>query len=184
MNLSRRVVPINQPSQDVTNATRNSPYPNLSKIQKILTFCLFVFCFYLQEDSRDCGGVSGLSPSLWSMVGIQLILLWLLSGSRHCQLWPYLNQNLHNQSRSCQNLSLLTISCGNGGLSAQSAGEWQCPLIDDLFGEDSEGTHRDCMLVCQICRCVWMLHQLNHWNWILCVLLYWGNVSFLWFWRL
>ncbi|XP_054845021.1 voltage-dependent calcium channel subunit alpha-2/delta-1 isoform X1 [Eublepharis macularius] len=39
-----------------------------------------------EEDSRDCGGVSGLSPSLWSMVGIQLMLLWLLSGSRHCQL--------------------------------------------------------------------------------------------------
>uniref|UniRef100_A0A8D0FGU6 VWFA domain-containing protein n=1 Tax=Strix occidentalis caurina TaxID=311401 RepID=A0A8D0FGU6_STROC len=39
-----------------------------------------------QEDSADCGGVSGLSPSLWSMVGIQLVLLWLLSGSRHCQL--------------------------------------------------------------------------------------------------
>uniref|UniRef100_A0A8C8A5U6 Calcium voltage-gated channel auxiliary subunit alpha2delta 1 n=1 Tax=Otus sunia TaxID=257818 RepID=A0A8C8A5U6_9STRI len=39
-----------------------------------------------QEDSADCGGVSGLSPSLWSVVGIQLVLLWLLSGSRHCQL--------------------------------------------------------------------------------------------------
>uniref|UniRef100_A0A8C8SJH0 VWFA domain-containing protein n=1 Tax=Pelusios castaneus TaxID=367368 RepID=A0A8C8SJH0_9SAUR len=38
------------------------------------------------EDSTDCGGVSGLSPSLWSMVGIQFVLLWLLSGSRHCQL--------------------------------------------------------------------------------------------------
>ncbi|XP_067420658.1 voltage-dependent calcium channel subunit alpha-2/delta-1 isoform X11 [Emydura macquarii macquarii] len=38
------------------------------------------------EDSSDCGGVSGLSPSLWSMVGIQFVLLWLLSGSRHCQL--------------------------------------------------------------------------------------------------
>ncbi|KAF2981354.1 hypothetical protein EK904_002906, partial [Melospiza melodia maxima] len=39
-----------------------------------------------QEDSADCGGASGLSPSLWSMVAIQLVLLWLLSGSRHCQL--------------------------------------------------------------------------------------------------
>ncbi|XP_074873500.1 voltage-dependent calcium channel subunit alpha-2/delta-1 isoform X1 [Carettochelys insculpta] len=39
-----------------------------------------------REDSSDCGGVSGLSPSLWSMVGIQFVLLWLLSGSRHCQL--------------------------------------------------------------------------------------------------
>ncbi|XP_026504448.1 voltage-dependent calcium channel subunit alpha-2/delta-1 isoform X4 [Terrapene carolina triunguis] len=38
------------------------------------------------EDSSDCGGVSGLSPPLWSMIGIQFVLLWLLSGSRHCQL--------------------------------------------------------------------------------------------------
>ncbi|XP_036373510.1 voltage-dependent calcium channel subunit alpha-2/delta-1-like isoform X2 [Megalops cyprinoides] len=35
------------------------------------------------EDSSDCGGASGLSPSLWSMVGIQLVLLWVLAGSRH-----------------------------------------------------------------------------------------------------
>ncbi|XP_009069139.1 PREDICTED: voltage-dependent calcium channel subunit alpha-2/delta-1-like [Acanthisitta chloris] len=39
-----------------------------------------------QEDSADCGGASGLSPSLWSVLGIQLVLLWLLSGSRYCQL--------------------------------------------------------------------------------------------------
>ncbi|XP_012576356.1 PREDICTED: voltage-dependent calcium channel subunit alpha-2/delta-1 isoform X2 [Condylura cristata] len=38
------------------------------------------------EDYTDCGGVSGLNPSLWSIVGIQFVLLWLLSGSRHCQL--------------------------------------------------------------------------------------------------
>ncbi|XP_051817590.1 voltage-dependent calcium channel subunit alpha-2/delta-1 isoform X3 [Antechinus flavipes] len=38
------------------------------------------------EDYSDCGGVSGLNPSLWSMIGIQFALLWLLSGSRHCQL--------------------------------------------------------------------------------------------------
>ncbi|KAM3926281.1 voltage-dependent calcium channel subunit alpha-2/delta-1 isoform 1-T1 [Leptodactylus fuscus] len=38
------------------------------------------------EDDSDCGGVSGLTPSLWSMIGIQFILLWLLSGSNHCQL--------------------------------------------------------------------------------------------------
>ncbi|XP_062990292.1 voltage-dependent calcium channel subunit alpha-2/delta-1 isoform X2 [Elgaria multicarinata webbii] len=40
----------------------------------------------IQEISTDCGGASGLNPSLWSIVGIQLILLWLLSGSRHYQL--------------------------------------------------------------------------------------------------
>uniref|UniRef100_A0A670YCU8 Calcium voltage-gated channel auxiliary subunit alpha2delta 1 n=1 Tax=Pseudonaja textilis TaxID=8673 RepID=A0A670YCU8_PSETE len=39
-----------------------------------------------KDDSTECGGVSGLSPSLWSMVGIQFILLWMLSGSRPCQL--------------------------------------------------------------------------------------------------
>nr|XP_036877344.1 voltage-dependent calcium channel subunit alpha-2/delta-1 [Manis javanica] len=35
------------------------------------------------EDYTDCGGVSGLNPSLWSIIGIQFVLLWLLSGSRH-----------------------------------------------------------------------------------------------------
>ncbi|XP_072615909.1 voltage-dependent calcium channel subunit alpha-2/delta-1 isoform X1 [Vulpes vulpes] len=38
------------------------------------------------EDYTDCGGVSGLNPSLWSIIGVQFVLLWLLSGSRHCQL--------------------------------------------------------------------------------------------------
>ncbi|XP_055974553.1 voltage-dependent calcium channel subunit alpha-2/delta-1 [Sorex fumeus] len=38
------------------------------------------------EDYTDCGGVSGLNPSLWSIIGIQFLLLWLLSGSRHYQL--------------------------------------------------------------------------------------------------
>ncbi|XP_070120568.1 voltage-dependent calcium channel subunit alpha-2/delta-1 isoform X14 [Equus przewalskii] len=38
------------------------------------------------EDYTDCGGVSGLNPSLWSILGIQFVLLWLLSGSRHCHL--------------------------------------------------------------------------------------------------
>ncbi|XP_073920975.1 voltage-dependent calcium channel subunit alpha-2/delta-1 isoform X5 [Castor canadensis] len=35
------------------------------------------------EDYTDCGGVSGLNPSLWSIIGLQLVLLWLVSGSRH-----------------------------------------------------------------------------------------------------
>ncbi|XP_077008083.1 voltage-dependent calcium channel subunit alpha-2/delta-1 isoform X4 [Tamandua tetradactyla] len=38
------------------------------------------------EDYTDCGGVSGLNPSLWSLIGIQFLLLWLVSGSRHCPL--------------------------------------------------------------------------------------------------
>ncbi|KAB0375971.1 hypothetical protein FD755_012614, partial [Muntiacus reevesi] len=41
---------------------------------------------FQQEDYTDCGGVSGLNPSLWSIMGIQCVLLWLLSGSRHHQL--------------------------------------------------------------------------------------------------
>ncbi|XP_053321026.1 voltage-dependent calcium channel subunit alpha-2/delta-1 isoform X3 [Spea bombifrons] len=40
----------------------------------------------IAEDDSDCGGVSGLTPSLWSMIGIQFVLLWLLSGSKHCPL--------------------------------------------------------------------------------------------------
>ncbi|XP_072821224.1 voltage-dependent calcium channel subunit alpha-2/delta-1 isoform X4 [Vicugna pacos] len=38
------------------------------------------------EDYTDCGGVSGLTPSLWSIFGVQCALLWLLSGNTHCQL--------------------------------------------------------------------------------------------------
>ncbi|XP_059568142.1 voltage-dependent calcium channel subunit alpha-2/delta-1 isoform X3 [Myotis yumanensis] len=38
------------------------------------------------EDYTDCGGASGLNASLWSIIGIQFVLLWLLSGIRHCQL--------------------------------------------------------------------------------------------------
>ncbi|XP_067915278.1 voltage-dependent calcium channel subunit alpha-2/delta-1 isoform X4 [Heterodontus francisci] len=34
------------------------------------------------EDDSECGGGSRLSPSLWSMIGIQLVLLWLLSSAR------------------------------------------------------------------------------------------------------
>ncbi|XP_032895698.1 voltage-dependent calcium channel subunit alpha-2/delta-1 isoform X7 [Amblyraja radiata] len=34
------------------------------------------------EDDTECGGSSSLSPSLWSMIGIQLVLLWLLSSAR------------------------------------------------------------------------------------------------------
>ncbi|XP_029107612.1 voltage-dependent calcium channel subunit alpha-2/delta-1-like isoform X2 [Scleropages formosus] len=33
------------------------------------------------EDYSDCGGCSGLTPPLWAMVVIQLLLLWLLSSS-------------------------------------------------------------------------------------------------------
>lgn len=35
------------------------------------------------EEDPDCGGVSGLTPSLGLMLALQLVLLWVLSGSRH-----------------------------------------------------------------------------------------------------
>ncbi|XP_051805673.1 LOW QUALITY PROTEIN: voltage-dependent calcium channel subunit alpha-2/delta-1a [Acanthochromis polyacanthus] len=35
------------------------------------------------EEDPDCGGVSGLSPSLWLMVALQLLLLWVVTESRH-----------------------------------------------------------------------------------------------------
>ncbi|XP_044198648.1 voltage-dependent calcium channel subunit alpha-2/delta-1-like isoform X4 [Thunnus albacares] len=35
------------------------------------------------EEDPDCGGASGLSPSLWLMMALQLVLLWVLNGSRH-----------------------------------------------------------------------------------------------------
>ncbi|KAM4615175.1 voltage-dependent calcium channel subunit alpha-2/delta-1-like [Polymixia lowei] len=35
------------------------------------------------EDDFGCGGASSLSPSLWQMVMLQLVLLWVLTGSRH-----------------------------------------------------------------------------------------------------
>nr|XP_057934647.1 voltage-dependent calcium channel subunit alpha-2/delta-1-like isoform X1 [Doryrhamphus excisus] len=35
------------------------------------------------EEDPDCGGTSGLSPSLWLTAALQLALLWLHAGSRH-----------------------------------------------------------------------------------------------------
>ncbi|GLD48403.1 voltage-dependent calcium channel subunit alpha-2/delta-1-like protein, partial [Lates japonicus] len=35
------------------------------------------------EEDADCGGASSLSPSLWLMVALQLVLLWVLTGSRN-----------------------------------------------------------------------------------------------------
>uniref|UniRef100_A0A8D0CW40 Calcium channel, voltage-dependent, alpha 2/delta subunit 1a n=1 Tax=Sander lucioperca TaxID=283035 RepID=A0A8D0CW40_SANLU len=41
-------------------------------------------CFDNNEHEKDpdCGGASGLSPSLWLMAALQLVLLWVLTGSR------------------------------------------------------------------------------------------------------
>ncbi|XP_042600299.1 voltage-dependent calcium channel subunit alpha-2/delta-1 [Cyprinus carpio] len=36
------------------------------------------------EDASDCGGGYSLSPSLWPMLALQLLLLWLLTGTRTC----------------------------------------------------------------------------------------------------
>uniref|UniRef100_A0A8D3DB48 Calcium channel, voltage-dependent, alpha 2/delta subunit 1a n=1 Tax=Scophthalmus maximus TaxID=52904 RepID=A0A8D3DB48_SCOMX len=41
-------------------------------------------CFDNNEhEDPDCGGASGLSPSLWLMAALQLVLLWVLTGSRN-----------------------------------------------------------------------------------------------------
>uniref|UniRef100_A0A8C7PBS9 Calcium voltage-gated channel auxiliary subunit alpha2delta 1 n=1 Tax=Oncorhynchus mykiss TaxID=8022 RepID=A0A8C7PBS9_ONCMY len=40
-------------------------------------------CFDNNEDDSDCGGGTSLSPSPWPMLGLQLLLLWLLTGPRH-----------------------------------------------------------------------------------------------------
>ncbi|XP_057203573.1 voltage-dependent calcium channel subunit alpha-2/delta-1 isoform X1 [Triplophysa rosa] len=34
------------------------------------------------EDASDCGGVCGLTPSLWTTLALQLLLLWLFTGTR------------------------------------------------------------------------------------------------------
>nr|XP_020455167.1 voltage-dependent calcium channel subunit alpha-2/delta-1-like isoform X2 [Monopterus albus] len=35
------------------------------------------------EEDPDCGGTSSLRPSVWLMVALQLVLLWVLTGCRH-----------------------------------------------------------------------------------------------------
>ncbi|KAM4618751.1 voltage-dependent calcium channel subunit alpha-2/delta-1 [Polymixia lowei] len=35
------------------------------------------------EDDSDCGGGTCLSPSLWPILGLQLLLLWIITSSRH-----------------------------------------------------------------------------------------------------
>ncbi|XP_023647195.1 voltage-dependent calcium channel subunit alpha-2/delta-1 isoform X1 [Paramormyrops kingsleyae] len=37
----------------------------------------------INEDDSDCGSGSRLTPSLWLVMGLQLVLLWILTGSRH-----------------------------------------------------------------------------------------------------
>ncbi|XP_067091388.1 LOW QUALITY PROTEIN: voltage-dependent calcium channel subunit alpha-2/delta-1 [Osmerus mordax] len=37
----------------------------------------------INEDDSDCGGGACLTPSLWPMLGLQLLLLWLLTAPRH-----------------------------------------------------------------------------------------------------
>lgn len=44
--------------------------------------------YWPQEDASDCGGGCSLSPSLWAMLTLQLLLLWLLTGTRTCLSWP------------------------------------------------------------------------------------------------
>ncbi|XP_029017963.1 voltage-dependent calcium channel subunit alpha-2/delta-1a isoform X4 [Betta splendens] len=44
------------------------------------------FCFDRNDhetNKTDCGGASGLSPSLWLLMALQLVMLWVVTGSRH-----------------------------------------------------------------------------------------------------
>uniref|UniRef100_A0A7N5ZU55 VWFA domain-containing protein n=1 Tax=Anabas testudineus TaxID=64144 RepID=A0A7N5ZU55_ANATE len=44
------------------------------------------FCFdnnAHETNKTDCGAASSLSPSLWLMMALQLVFLWILTGSRH-----------------------------------------------------------------------------------------------------
>lgn len=43
-------------------------------------------CFIQQEDDSDCGSGTSLSPCLWPILGLQLLLLWHLSSPQ--PLWP------------------------------------------------------------------------------------------------
>lgn len=58
-----------------------------------LSACLINGCCDQQEDDSDCGGGTSLSPSLWPMLGLQLLLLWLLTGPRHS--WPLHTHTSH-----------------------------------------------------------------------------------------
>lgn len=42
--------------------------------------------FVQQEDDSDCGGGTCLSPCLWPMLGLQLLLLWLVTSTQRS--WP------------------------------------------------------------------------------------------------
>lgn len=51
--------------------------------------------FVRQEDDSDCGGGTCLSPCLWPMLGLQLLLLWLITSSQHS--WP-LHRDTHTHT--------------------------------------------------------------------------------------
>lgn len=51
--------------------------------------------FVRQEDDSDCGGGTCLSPCLWPMLGLQLLLLWRITSSQHS--WP-LHRDTHTHT--------------------------------------------------------------------------------------
>lgn len=51
--------------------------------------------FVQQEDDSDCGGGTSLSPCLWPMLGLQLLLLWLVTSLQHS--WP---QHTHTHTHT------------------------------------------------------------------------------------
>lgn len=70
---------------------------NTASLNIFKLFYNFKYFFFpsssFQEEDPDCGGVSGLTPSLWLMVVIQVVLLWAVTDSRHYAIpsWPQKN---------------------------------------------------------------------------------------------
>lgn len=82
------------------------------------------------------------------MIGIQFVLLWLLSGSKHCQLWPWKPKYELLMSTSCQKIypgfTLNKVTWlrpwKNGCVHAVTINVW----------EIHRGIYKACMLECQI----------------------------------
>lgn len=70
-------------------------------LKAFLFLALICIWFAQQEDDSDCGGGTNLSPSLWPMLGLQLLLLllWLVPSAHHS--WPlHLDTPAHTHTQT------------------------------------------------------------------------------------
>lgn len=81
--------------------------------------------FVRQEDDSDCGGGTCLSPCLWPMLGLQLLLLWLITSSQHS--WP-----LHRDTHSLIHRSSFQFARGQKPLQLCHPGCMQ-NICDEIF---------------------------------------------------